>query len=117
MKKFLLVFSILIAILLAAIIVNEVKFNKNLRAMTFEELLDKGTSSYDKNQFRKAVKYYDQALKINNKNEKLYVFKSLALDAMGKKEESFTMAKEAIKILPEDNILNFIQLMIISLLT
>ena len=89
MKKFLLIISILIAISLALVAVNEVKFNKEVKTMTIEELLEKGTASYNKNQFKKAVKYYDKALEINNKHERLYVFKSLALDAMGKKEKSF----------------------------
>ena len=108
MKKFLLVISILIAISLVVIVASEIKFNTKLKTMTFEELLEKGVLSYDKNQFRKAVKYYNQALEINNNVEKLYVFKSLALDAMGKKEDSFAMSKEAIKILPESSILNFL---------
>ena len=47
MKKFLLVISILIVILLAVVAINEVKFNKEVKTMTFEELLEKGTSSYD----------------------------------------------------------------------
>ena len=108
MKKFLLIISTLIAISLALVAVNEVKFNKEVKTMTIEELLEKGTASYNKNQFKKAVKYYDKALEINNEYERLYVFKSLALDAMGKKEESFKMAKDAVKVLPDDNMLNFI---------
>ena len=42
MKKFLLIISILIAISLALVAVNEVKFNKEVKTMTIEELLEKG---------------------------------------------------------------------------
>ena len=40
MKKFLLIISILIAISLALVAVNEVKFNKEVKTMTLEELLE-----------------------------------------------------------------------------
>jgi tetratricopeptide (TPR) repeat protein len=64
------------------------------------ELIEKGNMSFNKSKYEEAVKWYDQALKIDPKSTVALNGKGLVFNKLGRYEEAITWFDKALKIDP-----------------
>ncbi len=66
-----------------------------------DALIRKGENHLDKGQFEDALRIFDYALKLDDKNEKLLEYKSIALDELDRVDEAYECLEKLAEINPE----------------
>lgn len=77
-------------------LLNQLKTDPN----NFQLLVQVGNTYYDHSVYTEAVKYYDRALKINNKNADVWTDMGTAYFYMGDSNKAIDDFKEALKVTP-----------------
>ncbi len=72
-----------------------------VRKPKIDTLIKKGKKHLEKGQFEDALRIFDYALKLDDKNEKLLEYKSIALNELDRVDEAYKCLEEIAEINPE----------------
>ncbi|MFM9875339.1 MAG: tetratricopeptide repeat protein [Nitrosarchaeum sp.] len=67
-----------------------------------DELISKGKSFLEIENFEDALSYFEQALILNKKNPEIWNFKAVCLRSLGRYEEALECFNQSLKIDPRD---------------
>jgi tetratricopeptide (TPR) repeat protein len=71
------------------------------KTINLEELVKYGEKEASRNNFEKALKIFDSAIRANSASDSAYGDKALVFDKMGKLDESLKMYSKALEINPK----------------
>ncbi len=66
------------------------------------DLVEKGKNYLENSQYEEALRFFEQALRLNQNNSELWNFKGISLRSMGRYEEANECFQKSLEIDPRD---------------